>query len=52
MPQLRSNDRTGFGLGLYISKWIVEAHRGHISVASEVGKGSTFSFTLATEVIH
>lgn len=48
--QLRSNDRRGLGLGLFISKWIVEAHKGRLWVASDVGKGSTFSFTLpATE---
>lgn len=34
------------GLGLSIAKMIVESHRGEISVNSEVGKGSTFSFTL------
>jgi len=39
-------DRTGLGLGLYISKWIVEAHGGRIWAESEVGQGSTFSFTL------
>ena len=44
--QLKTNDRRGLGLGLFISKWIVEAHNGRIRVASEVGKGSTFSFTL------
>jgi signal transduction histidine kinase len=44
--KLRMNDRTGLGLGLFVAKWIVEAHKGHISVTSDVGKGSTFSFTL------
>jgi signal transduction histidine kinase len=36
----------GSGLGLYISKRIVEAHGGTIWVDSEVGAGSAFSFTL------
>jgi signal transduction histidine kinase len=44
--QLKVNDRNGLGLGLFIAKWIVEAHTGRIWVTSEPGKGSTFSFTL------
>jgi signal transduction histidine kinase len=36
----------GLGLGLNIVKSIVEAHGGEVSVESEVGKGTVFSFTL------
>jgi PAS domain S-box-containing protein len=36
----------GSGLGLFIAKWMVEAHGGTISVQSEAGKGTTFTVQL------
>ncbi len=44
--QLNVADHHGLGLGLFIAKWLVEAHKGRIWVTSNSGNGTTFSFTL------
>jgi signal transduction histidine kinase len=38
--------KVGSGLGLYLSKQIIEAHNGEIWYTTEVGIGSTFCFRL------
>src|SRR5688572_28824710 len=44
--QLTKNDRRGVGLGLFISKCIVQGHGGRIWVENRTGGGSTFCFSL------
>lgn len=44
--QIQKQSSSGFGLGLYISKKVIDAHNGLIWARSREGKGSTFNFTL------
>jgi signal transduction histidine kinase len=48
--RLSSHKQGGMGLGLTLARHIVRAHGGDISLHSELGKGSTFSFTIPTPV--
>ena len=59
-PFKRVNDEDehvkGLGIGLYISSWIIEEHKGQIAVNSTLGKGSEFIVKLpmssSNEVRH
>src|SRR6266702_2326887 len=44
--EVQTGSAVGLGLGLYISRKIVERHGGHIDVQSSPGEGSTFSLVL------
>jgi signal transduction histidine kinase len=42
----QSGSQIGFGIGLYISKTIIDGHRGQVGVESAPGQGTTIWFTL------
>jgi signal transduction histidine kinase len=42
----RASERGGFGLGLAISQWIVQAHGGSLTVQSRLGRGTVFTVVL------
>ena len=50
--QVEKGEARGVGLGLYISKCIVQGHGGHIWVESRPNEGSTFRFTLPIRAHH
>ena len=52
IDKARSRESGGTGLGLAIARHLVELQRGRIWVDSELGKGSTFSFTLPCAQPH
>jgi signal transduction histidine kinase len=45
-PAWQSGSQIGLGIGLYISKTIIERHHGQVGIESTPGHGSTFWFTL------
>ena len=51
VDKARSRKSGGAGLGLSIVKTVVEKHKGTLAVASELGRGSTFTLTLPLKKI-
>lgn len=47
-----STKETGIGLGLPLTKKLIEDHGGEIKVSSEIGKGTTFTITLPREAMQ
>jgi signal transduction histidine kinase len=47
---ISANSVSGFGLGLFIVRKIIEFHQGTVRVQSEIGKGSTFTVEIPLRV--
>ena len=45
-----AGEEASLGLGLYLSRMLVEAHGGRIAATSEFGVGSTFTVTIPLEM--
>ena len=50
--EARSRELGGAGLGLAIAQWIVQLHKGSLTVNSQLGKGSVFQLHLPAEHSH
>src|SRR5207247_2366267 len=50
VDKARSRELGGTGLGLAIVKHLVQAHGGELVIESDLGKGTTVSFTLAADL--
>lgn len=49
-PIAAGRQQGGFGVGLWMARWVAEAHGGTVVVQSELGAGSTFTVTLPREM--